>query len=130
MKIRFIQFFTKKIRLIFNFEVGETVRITKYKHIFEKCYTPKWTDEIFKVKYQIPRLPVVYKIEDLNREEIEGVFYEPELQKVYLDNEKQVIKDILKIRTANGIKKYFVSFKGYHDTFNSWVTEEEKNNEF
>jgi len=60
---------------VFNFEVGQTVRITKYKHIFEKGYTPKWTDEIFKVKYQIPRDPVVYKIEDLNHEEIEGVFY-------------------------------------------------------
>ena len=69
-------------------------------------------------------------VEDLNREEIEGVFYEPELQKVYLDNEKQVIKDILKTRTANDIKQYFVSFKGYPDTFNSWVTEAEKNNEF
>lgn len=33
---------------VFNFEVGQTVRITKYKHIFEKGYTPKWTDEIFK----------------------------------------------------------------------------------
>jgi hypothetical protein len=69
---------------VFNFEVGQTVRITKYKHIFEKGYTPKWTDEIFKVKYQIPRDPVVYKIEDLNHEEIEGVFYEQELQKVSL----------------------------------------------
>jgi hypothetical protein len=73
---------------VFNFEVGQTVRITKYKHIFEKGYTPKWTDEIFKVKYQIPRDPVVYKIEDLNNEEIEGVFYEPELQKVTLLKEK------------------------------------------
>ncbi len=52
---------------VFNFEVGQTVRIRKYKHIFEKWYTPKWTDEIFKVKYQIPRDPVVYKIEDLNK---------------------------------------------------------------
>jgi hypothetical protein len=73
---------------VFNFEVGQTVRITKYKHIFEKGYTPKWTDEIFKVKYQIPRDPVVYKIEDLNNEEIEGVFYEPVLQKVTLLKEK------------------------------------------
>jgi hypothetical protein len=73
---------------VFNFEVGQTVRITKYKHIFEKGYTPKWTDEIFKVKNQIPRDPVVYKIEDLNNEEIEGVFYEPEFEKVTLLKEK------------------------------------------
>jgi hypothetical protein len=31
---------------------------------------------------------VVYKIEDLNNEEIEGVFYEPELQKITLLKEK------------------------------------------
>ena len=66
----------------------------------------------------------------MNREESEGVFYEPELQKVYFDNEKQVIKDILQTRTEKGNKQYFVSFKGFPDTFNRWITEEEKNNEF
>ena len=110
---------------IFNFDIGETVRITKYKYAFEKGYTPKWTDEIFKVKYQIPRDPVVYKIEDLNKEEIEGVFYEQELQKVNFDEKKFIIKKILKNKKEKGVKKYFVSFKGFPDSFNKWISEDE-----
>ena len=110
---------------VFNFDIGQTVRITKYKHIFEKGYTPKWTDEIFKVKYQIPRDPVVYKIEDLNKEEIEGVFYEQELQKVTFDENKLVVKKILKKKTDK--KKYLVSFKGFPESFNKWISEKEKN---
>ena len=100
------------------------MRITKYKRHFEKGYTPKWTEEIFKIKRQIPRKPVVYKIEDLNREEIEGVFYEPELQEVFKDeDEAYIIEKILKKKTEKGIKKYLVSWQGYPPSFNSWITE-------
>ena len=36
---------TRKIK----FKVGERVRASKYKHIFEKGYTPNWTTEIFTI---------------------------------------------------------------------------------
>ena len=111
---------------VFNFNTGDQVRITKYKHIFEKGYIPKWTEEIFIVKRLIPRNPVVYKIEDLNGAEIEGVFYEPELQKVIKkENEAFVINKIIKEKTEKGIKKYFVSWRGYPSTFNSWITDKD-----
>ena len=114
----------KKIVHAFKFQVNEKVRITKSKTIFEKGYTPKWTEEIFKIKRKIPRTPVVYKIEDLNGEEIEGVFYEQELQRVYKnDSESFVIDKILKTKTEKGSKKFFVSWQGYPSSFNSWITE-------
>ena len=33
-------------------EVGDHVRISKYKNIFAKGYTPNWSEEIFIVKKQ------------------------------------------------------------------------------
>ena len=30
-----------------KFQVGDPVRISKYKNIFAKGYTPKWPEEIF-----------------------------------------------------------------------------------
>ena len=33
-----------------KFEVGDHVRISKYKNIFAKGYTPNWSEEIFVVK--------------------------------------------------------------------------------
>ena len=96
----------------FRFKLGDKVRITKYKRTLEKGYTPKWTEEIFKIKRQIPRKPVVYKIEDLNRDEIEGVFYEPELQVVFKqEDEAYKIEKILKKKTEKGVKKFFVSWQ-------------------
>ena len=33
-----------------KFKVGDHVRISKYKNIFAKGYTPNWFDEIFVIK--------------------------------------------------------------------------------
>ena len=65
-----------------KFKVGDKVRISKYKRqIFDKGYTPNWTEEIFIIENIQNTNPVTYKIKDLNDEEIKGSFYEPELQK-------------------------------------------------
>ena len=64
-----------------KFSVGDKVRISKRKNIFEKGYTTRWTEEIFTIIEVKRTLPITYKIADLNGEEIKGTFYEPELQK-------------------------------------------------
>ena len=33
-----------------KFEVGDHVRISKYKSIFAKSYTAKWSEEVFAIK--------------------------------------------------------------------------------
>ena len=33
-----------------KFKVGDHVRISKYRSIFAKCYTPNWSEEIFVIK--------------------------------------------------------------------------------
>ena len=32
-----------------KFKVGDSVRVSKYKTIFEKGYTPNWTTEVFTI---------------------------------------------------------------------------------
>ena len=64
-----------------KFAKGDLVRIVKKKRTFEKGYTPRWTEEVFKVTAIQYTNPITYKIAGLDGEEIEGTFYEPELQK-------------------------------------------------
>ena len=65
-----------------KFAVGDKVRISKYKRkVFDKGYTPNWTEEIFVIDKILPTKPVTYSIVDLTGEEIKGSFYEQELQK-------------------------------------------------
>ena len=109
----------------FSFEIGDTVRISKFKRIFDKGYTPNWTGEVFIITTRIPRVPPVYKLKDLNNEEIEGVFYETELQKIIQTSQSFLIEKVLKKRIVNGLEEYFVSWKGYPSTFNSWITEKD-----
>ena len=64
-----------------RFKVGDTVRISKFKNIFAKGYTPNWSKEIFIVDKINDTVPYTYNIKDLNDEEIIGSFYDRDLQK-------------------------------------------------
>jgi len=77
------------------FEVGDKVRITKKK--------VQYTD------------PPTYKITDYNDEEIQGTFYEQELQKT-----SQEVYRIEKVIRKRGDKS-LVKWLGYPESFNSWV---------
>ena len=58
---------------------------------------------------------VTYKVKDLNGESVDRSFYEPELQKTTQD-----VFRIEKLIRRKG-QRAFVKWKGYHNTFNSWV---------
>ena len=64
-----------------RFNVGDTVRISKFKDIFAKGYTPNWSKEIFTVNKINDTVQYTYNLKDLNDEEIIGSFYDRELQK-------------------------------------------------
>jgi hypothetical protein len=68
---------------LFKYDIGEQVRISMSTRPFRKGYLPKWTEEIFEISDRVGRVPVVYKIKDFDGEEIEGTFYEEELQRVH-----------------------------------------------
>ena len=64
-----------------KFKVGDHVRISKYKNIFAKGYTPNWSAEVFVIKKVKNTVPWTYVMNDLNDEEIIETSYEKELQK-------------------------------------------------
>ena len=65
-----------------KFKVGDKVRISKFKRkIFDKGFTPNWTEEIFVIDEILNTNPLTYKLVDLLGEKITGSFYEAELQK-------------------------------------------------
>ena len=66
-----------------RFKVGDRVRISKFKNIFAKGYTPNWSKEIIVDKIN-DTVPYMYNLKDLNDEEIIGSFYNRELQKTKL----------------------------------------------
>ena len=65
-----------------KFSISDKVRISKYKRrVFDKGYTPNWKEEVFIVNNILPTKLVTYEIVDSMGEDIEGSFYEKELQK-------------------------------------------------
>ena len=89
-----------------KFKVGDHVRISKYKNIFAKGYTPNWSEEVFIISKIKNTIPWTYVINNLNGEEIIGAFYEKELQKI---NQKEFrIEKVIK-REGN---KLYVKWKG------------------
>ena len=98
-----------------KFKVGDRVRISKYKNIFAKGYTPNWSEEVFVIKKVKNTAPWAYVINDLNGDEISGAFYEKELQKT--SQEEFRIEKVIK---RKGDKMY-VKWKGYDNSFNRWI---------
>jgi hypothetical protein len=105
-----------------KFQLGDTVRITVYKHVFVKGYTQNWTEEIYKICERHVSEPATYSITDLNGERIKGRFYEQELQKVVKsETDEYIVEKVLKSRRRNGQLEHFVKWRGYDGSFNSWT---------
>ena len=98
-----------------EFKIGDHVRISKYKNIFAKGYTPNWSEEVFVIKKVKNTVPWTYVINDLNGEEIIGTFYEKELQKT---NQQEF--RIEKVIKRKGDKLY-VKWKVYDSWIDSWI---------
>ena len=95
------------------------MRISKYKNIIAKGYTPNWSAEVFVIKEIKNRVLWTYVINDLNGEEITGTFNEKELQKI----DQQEFR-IGKVIRKKGDKLY-VKWKEYDSSLNSWIDKKE-----
>ena len=62
------------------------------------------------------------KLKDYDGEELDGTFYEQELQRVIKSDNLYQIERVVRTRKIGGKKEYFVKWMGYPDKFNSWVT--------
>ena len=100
-------------------KVVDHVRISKYKNIFAKGYTPNWSEEVFVIKKVKNTVAWTNVINDLNGDQIIGIFFVKGLQKT--NQQKFRIKKVIKKKGD----KLFVKWKGCDSSFNSWIDEKE-----
>ncbi len=112
---------SRKRKIKYKFSVGDEVRISKMKRKFEKGYLPNFSREIFTVSKQVPRYPPVYKLKDYDQEELDGTFYNEELQKVIKEDDVYEVEEVIKKKGKGKNEQYFVKWAGYPSKFNSWI---------
>ena len=109
-----------------RFKVGDPVRISKVKSVFEKGYLPNWTEEIFTVaSINRKQSPITYQLKDYNNEVIEGSFYPQEIQKIIHDDDVFVIEKVIRTQKRGREKWSLVKWRGYPPSMNSWVRQSE-----
>ena len=97
-----------------KFRIGDRVRISKYKRkLFDKGFTPNWTEEIFVINEILHTKPVTYRVVDLQGETVTGSFYEPELQKTT----QEIFRIEKVIRRDNKRQRALVKWSGYPGKF-------------
>ena len=80
-------------------KIADYVIISKYRNIFTNGYVPNWSEEAFVIKKLKNTITWRYVINDLNGEEIPGMFYENELQK--LTHKEFRIEKVIKKKVDN-----------------------------
>lgn len=99
-----------------KFKIGDLVRLSKYKHFFEKGYTPNWTMEVFRITKVQHTFPFTYLIQDLNDVDVQGCIYEEELQSTKYPD----LYLVEKIIRRKG-DKVLVKWLGFDSSENSWI---------
>lgn len=106
-------------RRVARFKVGDFVRLSKYRMLFDKGYTPNWTTEIFKVrKVQYNTDPITYLLSDYQNADIKGSVYAEELQPVK-DSKIYLVEKVIRKRNRN----VYVKWLGLGPEHNSWIPE-------
>ena len=116
-KCQFQKKYTYKDRLPV-YSVGDKVRISLIKQLFDKDSTASWSEEIFKIRELVFTDRVLYKLEDMAGEHLNGNFYPEQLQPT--DQNVYRIDRILRRRVQNGVPQVYVKWTGYPSKFNSW----------
>ena len=84
-----------------KFKIGDSVRISRIKGLFEKGYLPNWSEALYTIHEVKSSKPVTYVLKDTNGDIISGSFYNEELQKS--ETEIFRIEKILKKKRIAGI---------------------------
>ena len=108
----------------FKLNEGDYVRISHLRRTFQREYDERYTGEIFKVATRRVRGGLnVYTLKDFYDEEVEGSFYEPELQRITADpSGVYKVQKVLRSRKRRGVEKeYLVRWRHWPPKFDSWV---------
>jgi len=106
-----------------KFKVGDKVRISRTKALFEKGYLPNWSEELYIIQKVRQTIPITYKLTDLLGEKIEGSFYTEELQKSV--QEVYRVEKVIRKKKIKGIEYALVKWTGYSEKHNQWIPTKE-----
>jgi hypothetical protein len=104
-----------------KFQVGDRVRISRVKGVFEKEGN-NWSRQVYLVAEALKTEPKTYLLTDLFGGKLEGSFYAQELQKTEQGDE-QLIEEVLSSKGKGPNKKFLVKWLGLSKKFNSWISE-------
>ena len=97
---------SKKMKYRFN--LGDQVKISKHKQIFEKGYSSSWTEEAFTIAQRLPRDLPAYRLSEADGYFIQGTLYKHELRKVIETPDHLFrVEKVLKFRGKGGNKKHW-----------------------
>ena len=99
-------------------KAGDRVRLSKEARPFRKGYLPGWTEEVFVVRRVVPGSVPTYKVEEFDGTLVQGTFYEPELQRVTVDDD--TLWRIEKVLKRRG-DQWYVQWKGWPRKYDSWI---------
>ncbi len=104
-----------------KYKIGQLVRIALQKGPFHRGYNEQSNEEVFRISAIKKTLPIhLYLLESYNKaERLKGYFYESEITPADLDSFR--IEKVIKERILKGKKQYFVKWRGYDNSYNSWI---------
>ena len=103
-----------------KFQVNVHVRISKITGVFAKKYLPDWSTEICTIRKIQYTQPTTYLLKDSKNQNIEGGFYQEQLQKVRYPD-AYLVEKVLK-RKKN---KVYVRWLGFDKTHDSWIDKDD-----
>ena len=102
--------------------VGDKVRISKVKSVFDKGYLPNWTEEIMTVaEINDKDTPRMYTLKDYAGERIDGSFYREEIEVITKDDDVYLVEKVIRRQRRHGEMWALVKWLGYPTSMNSWV---------
>jgi len=107
----------------FKYKIGDRVRVSYLRTLFQREYHQKWSGEIFTVitRWMREGIPV-YELKDYGGDSVAGTFYQPELQAIHFDDDQNFkVEKVLKSRGRGKNKEHYVKWMNWPAKYNSWV---------
>lgn len=119
--LKMAEYHSKIKKRVPKYKIGQLVRIALQKGPFHRGYNEQSNEEVFRISDIKKTLPIpLYLLESYNKEEkLKGYFYEAEITPANLDSFR--IEKVIKQRIFKGKKQYFVKWRGYDNSHNSWI---------
>ena len=107
----------------FKYQVGDTVRLSLKRNRLEREYDERWTNEVFRIRRRFYNKGIKqYKVEDYSGVSKPGSYYEAEIQKVSVSDQKLWRVDaILDHRGTGPDREVLVRWHGWSKKYDEWI---------